>query len=112
MKLSLNQKTNLLDYIHHEENHVKHRMTNSQLKQQKLLQLIDKLLEQEKISEKYLRLPNLPKPEFEHHHAKQFIELNQLNDEYQLLQNENRQLKQNAKENIKTLYNFINQITE
>jgi hypothetical protein len=111
MKLSLNQKTNLFEHIHHEENCLQHRMTNIQLKQQILLQLIEKLLEQEKVNEKWIQFINLPKPQFERHN-KQLNQLNQLNEEYQLLQNENRRLKQNAKENIKTLYNFINQTTE
>ena len=106
MKLSLNQKTNLLDHVHHEENRFTNRISNIQLKQQRLLQLIEKLLEQEKTAEKSIQFTHLPKPQFERH-SKQLNELNQLNEEYQLLQNENRRLKHNAKENIKTLYNFI-----
>ena len=103
VKLSLNQKGHLLERYHQEENHLKDRTTRMQQRQQILLQLIEKLLEQQKNNEKHLDLTN---PSFEPH-AKHLQELNELNEEYQFLQNENRQLKQMAKENVKTLHHFI-----
>jgi len=75
------------------------------------MQLVEKILEQQKINEKYIEMININQPEFDHH-TKQLIEFNKLDEEYQILQNENRQLKNKAKENIKTLYNFINQTIE
>ena len=103
MKLSLNQKQNVIERVHQEEKHLKYRTVHIQQRQEQLLQLIEKLLEQQKLNEKHLEFAN---PSFDLH-AKQLQEFNELNDEYQFLQNENRQLKQMAKENIKTLYHFI-----
>jgi CHASE2 domain-containing sensor protein len=81
-----------------------------QQRQQLLMHLIEKILEQQKINEKYIENINLNKREF-NYHTKQLIEFNKLNEEYQILQDENRQLKNQAKENIKKLYNFINETT-
>jgi hypothetical protein len=75
------------------------------------MQLIEKILEQQKINEEYIETITVDKPQF-NHHTEQLIQFNQLTEDYQKLQEENRLLKQKAKENIKILYNFINQATE
>jgi len=115
VKLSLNQKTNLIERFHYEQKQINHRTNNYHLKiqqrQQLLMQLVEKILKQQNSNEKYVEIININKSQFDYH-TKQLIEFNKLNEEYQILQDENRQLKQKAKENIKTLYNFINQTTE
>jgi hypothetical protein len=115
IKLSLNQKTNLIEHFHHEETQLQHRTNDYhckiQQRQQLLLQLVEKILEQQRTNEKYIKLRNLNQSQFDHH-TKQFNEFTKLHEEYQILQEENRQLKNQAKENIKTLYNFVNQTTE
>lgn len=103
MKLSFNQKNHLLERYHREENHLKDRTIRMQQRQQTLLLLIEKLLEQQKNNEANLDLIN---PSFESH-EKHLRELNDLNEEYQDLQNENHRLKQMAKENIRKLHRFI-----
>ena len=72
------------------------------------MQLIDKILEQQKVNEKYIEKISIDKPQFNSHNEN-LIEFNKLTEEYQQLQEENKLLKQKAKENIKILYNFINQ---
>lgn len=104
IKLSFNQKKNFIDRIHQEENHLQYRTVRIHQRQERLLQLIEKLLEQQKLNEKHLDFVHSTSFEL---HAKQLQEFNELHEEYQFLQNENRQLKQMAKENIKTLYHFI-----
>ena len=115
VKLSINQKINLIERFHHEQNHLKHRMNDYhskiQQRQQLLMQLVEKILEQQKTNERYVEKQNIDKPQF-HSHSKQLAEFNQLTEEYQILQDENRLLKHRAKENIKSLYNFINQDNE
>jgi hypothetical protein len=115
VKLSLNQKTNLIERFHYEHKQINHRMNDYHLKiqqrQQLLMQLVEKILKQQNSNEKYIEMININKPQFDYH-TKQLIEFHKLNEEYQILQDENRELKQKAKENIKTLYNFINQTTE
>jgi hypothetical protein len=115
VKLSINQKSNLIERVHHEQNYIKYRTNDYQSKtkqrQQLLMQLVDKLLEQQKTNEKYMETINIDKPQFDNH-AEQLAEFNKLTEEYQILQDENRLLKHQAKENIKTLYTFINQATE
>lgn len=113
--MSLNQKTNLIEQLHHEENNINHRTNNYYIKlqqrQQLLLQLIEKIYQQQKHNEKYIENNQMNKIQF-NYHIKQLNEFNQLHDEYQQLQNENNQLKIQAKDNIKILYNFINQTIE
>lgn len=78
-----------------------------QEQQQLLYQLIEKLFQQEKLNEKN----QMNKIQYDYH-TKQLNEFNKLNEEYQRLQNENRQLKNQAKDNIAILHNFISQTTE
>ncbi|CAF0896835.1 unnamed protein product [Adineta steineri] len=115
IKLSMKQKTNLIEHFYQEEIHMKHRINDyySKMKQRQylLLQLVEKILEQQKENEKYVEEINLDKPQFDKH-SEQLTEFNKLNEEYQLLQDENRLLKYKTKENINKLYTFINQTTE
>ncbi|UJR33370.1 hypothetical protein I4U23_020818 [Adineta vaga] len=115
VRLSLNQKNHLIERFHHEQMHRKHRTNDYHLKIQErqkiLLQLMEKFHEQQKQNENYIERFQIDKPKFNHHNE-HLTELNKLIEEYQTLQEENRLLKHQAKENIRTLYTFISQTTE
>ncbi|CAF0741560.1 unnamed protein product [Rotaria sordida] len=115
VQLNINQRTNLIERFYHEQNRIKHRTDDYYAKfkqrQEFLMQLVEKIIEQQKINEKYIETININKPQF-NKHREQLTELNKLTEEYQILQDENRLLKHRAKENIQTLYNSINQVTE
>ncbi|CAF0956984.1 unnamed protein product [Rotaria magnacalcarata] len=112
---SINQSTNSIERFHHEQNRIKHRTedyyTKLRQRQELLIQLVEKIIEQQKTSEKYIEAININKSEFDSH-REQLAEFNKLTEEYQIVQDENRSLKHKAKENIQILYNFINQLTE
>lgn len=77
--------------------------TKLQQRQELLLELADKIVEQQKFMEK----ANLNKPKFDNHNER-LVELQKLTDEYQSLQDENRLLKNKIKANIQILNIFIN----
>jgi hypothetical protein len=115
VKLSLDQKSNLIERSSHEQDHIKHRADDyhSKIKQRQLLlmQLVEKIVEQQKTNEKSIEKLDIEKPHFDNH-SEHLTEFTKLTEEYQMLQDQNRMLKHKAKENIKTLYTFINQATE
>ena len=75
------------------------------------MQLVEKIVEENQNNDKYIQAINADKPQFDHHteHAEA---LNRLTEEYQQLQEENRLLKDRAKDNIKSLYTSISQTIE
>ncbi|CAF0740781.1 unnamed protein product [Rotaria sp. Silwood1] len=115
VKSSINQRTNLIERFYHEQNRIKHQTNDYysrfQQRQEFLMQLVEKIIDQQKINEKYIETINIDQPQFDNH-REQLAELNKLNEEYQLLQDENLLLKHKAKDNIQKLYNSINQVTE
>ncbi|CAF2338885.1 unnamed protein product [Rotaria sp. Silwood2] len=115
VKLSINQRKNIIEHFYHEQNGIQHRTGDyySKFKQRQefLMRLMQKIIVQQTLNEKNIETININKPQFDNH-REQLAEFNKLTEEYQALQHENLLLKHKAKENIQKLYNSINQVTE
>ena len=89
----------------------KDKLVQVQHRHELLRQHLNKLLEQQRQTEESLHRIQMRKPQFDHH-AEQMAEFQQLNEEFENLYEENRLLKRQAKENVRTLYNFLNELTD
>ena len=115
LKLSLTQKTNLIEQICQDENEFKQRraIDDKRIHQQEdiLRNLIEKLVIQQKQIHESIEHRHVHRISFDCH-TKQVNEFQILYEEYQQLQQDNQQLKQKTKENINKLYASINQQSE
>jgi peptidoglycan hydrolase CwlO-like protein len=82
-----------------------------QQRQAVLRQCVQKLIDQKNTSEAFLETAQANKPHFERY-TEQLVEFEKLKEEYRCLQEENRSLKHQTKENIKRLYNCVSQVSD
>ena len=108
---NLNQKRHLIERYQRTQNRVHNSHSKIQQRQALLGQFLEKLLDQQNSSAAFLATAQSNKPYFEHY-AEQFAEFEKLSEEYRRLQEENRSLKHQTKENIKTLYNCVSQVSD
>ena len=72
------------------------------------MQLVEKIVEENQYNDNYIQAINADKPLFDQH-TEHVEALNRLKEEYQQLQEENRLLKDRAKDKVKSLYTSISQ---
>lgn len=108
---NLNKKRHLIERYQHTRNRVYDSHSKIQQRQAVLGQFVEKLRDQQNSSEAFLVHAQANKPRFEQY-AEQFAEFEKLSEEYRRLQEENRSLKHQTKENIKTLYNCVSQVSD